>query len=339
MKEMIEHIAAGHDLTLEQAYQAMDKLMSGEVNAVQTAAFLTALKCKGEAVPEIAGFAKAMRDKSIKVPLNGLRAVDVCGTGGDHSGTFNISTAAAFVVAGAGVPVAKHGNRSVSSSSGSADVLIELGVPVELTPEQSAAALHEVGITFLFAPLYHPAMKHVAPVRRDLGLKTVFNILGPLTNPAGTRLQMIGTYSAASAQKMAAAAEMLDMEKVCFVCNGDRFDEILLHQPTRVFEYSQKSGLAEYSVSAADFGFPQVDLSEVQGGSPQKNAAILEQILSGQVLNGAAYTVLANAAMGLYAAGLSTSLKDCASAATDALKSGRARQKLRSLREFGADRA
>jgi len=268
MKELIEQIAAGRDLTMEQARQAMDKLMSGEVNAAQTAAFLTALKCKGEAVPEVAGFAKSMREKSIKVPVNGMKAVDVCGTGGDHSGTFNISTAAAFVVAGAGVPVAKHGNRSVSSNSGSADVLIELGVPVELTPEQSAAALQQVGITFLFAPLYHPAMKHVAPVRRDLGLKTVFNILGPLTNPAGTRSQMIGTYSDITARKMAAAAEMLNMEKVCFVCNGDRFDEILLHQPSRVFEYTQQNGLSDYTVSAADFDLPSVALSEVQGCTP-----------------------------------------------------------------------
>ena len=189
IKYYIEKVIDKENLTIKEAYDAMDKIMSGEVNPSQLAGFLIALKSKGETAEEIGGFANAMRNKSIKLDVEGENIIDVCGTGGDYSGTFNISTTTAFIVAGAGIKVAKHGNRSISSNSGSADVLSELGININLNAEQSQRALTKVGISFLFAPNFHPAMKYAAPVRKELGIKTVFNLLGPLTNPANTKKQ------------------------------------------------------------------------------------------------------------------------------------------------------
>ena len=202
--------------------------MSGNENNSKIASLLTALKIKGETSEEVAGFVKAMREKVINIKCENERVIDVCGTGGDGSGTFNISTAVSFVVAGAGVNVAKHGNRSISSKSGSSDVLHELGVDVQLNPELSEKALNEIGIAFLFAPLYHPAMKHVAPIRKELEFRSIFNILGPLTNPAGVKRQMIGTFNDDTAKLMTDAIKLLEMEKVAFLCTNNSFDEITL---------------------------------------------------------------------------------------------------------------
>ena len=222
MKSYIEKVIIREDLTFEEAYHVMHTIMSGEVNNAHLAGILIALKAKGECAAEIAGFAKAMREKSIKVKVSNPNVIDVCGTGGDDSGTFNISTAAAFVVAGAGVAVAKHGNKSISSRSGSADVLTEMGININLSPDATKQALEEIGISFLFAPQYHPAMKYAAVVRKELGMKTAFNLLGPLTNPAGTKRQLIGVYNNRSAKLLAEAAQYLDMEHVCFICTGDK---------------------------------------------------------------------------------------------------------------------
>lgn len=216
MKYFIQKVLDKNDLSLDESYSAMQKIMSGAISNSQMAAFLVALKFKSESPEEVAGFAKAMRDKSIKINCDSQNVIDVCGTGGDESGTFNISTATSFVVAGAGIKVAKHGNRSISSKCGSADVLQELGVKIDLTPEQSEEALNKVGIAFLFAPIYHPAMKHAAQVRKELAMKTIFNLLGPLTNPAGTKKQIVGTFHRRAAELLTDAAQFLDYEKIIF---------------------------------------------------------------------------------------------------------------------------
>jgi len=236
MKIILEKITAGENLSFEESKQVMGFIMDGQASPEEIAGLLIGLKTKGETADEVAGAAHAMRTRSIKIDSRGNHVIDVCGTGGDNSGTFNISTTAAFVVAAAGIRVAKHGNRSITSKSGSADVLKALGININMTPERATEALDQVGLTFLFAPDYHPAMKHVAPVRRELGMKTIFNMLGPLTNPAGTKRQLIGTYSRSAAKLMHEAAAMLDMEQVSFVCTADRFDEIILSEPSDVYE-------------------------------------------------------------------------------------------------------
>ena len=335
IKEFTEKIAAGSSLSIDEAFDSMSLIMNGEESPVQTAGFLVALKCKGESFEEVAGFAKAMREKSIKIKADDADVIDVCGTGGDSSGTFNISTAAAFIAAGAGITAAKHGNRSVSSSSGSADVLQELGIKIDLGPAESEKVLNEIGIAFLFAPVYHPAMKHAAPVRKELGMRTVFNILGPLTNPAQTKRQMIGVFSEDAAKIMVKSAELLSMEKVCFVCTEGKYDEVLLHAPVQVFEYSSEFGHKQYEINNESFGFAPVQLDQIIGGTPKDNAVILQRIFNGREKDGCYYTAAANAAMGLYCAGLSNDLKECAEAAEDSILSGKAMQKLEQLRNFG----
>ena len=334
MKKLLDKLVGKNDLTFDEAYSLMSKIMCGELNNSQIAASLIALKIKGEKPDEVAGFANAMRDKSEKVLTNGFSPIDVCGTGGDNSGTFNISTAASFVVAASGIHVAKHGNRSISSKSGSADVLKELGVNIKLTKEQSAEVLKIAGITFLFAPLYHPAMKHAAPVRKELGMKTVFNILGPLTNPAGTKKQVIGTFSNQTAKLMADAAGKLEMERVCFVCTDDKYDEITLTGKTKVFEYSKNDKLNEFEISAATFELEEITLDEIKGDSAKTNAKIILDVFNGNE-SPALYVTAANAALGIYASGVSNDLKESFHIAIDAIKSGRAMNKLNELINIG----
>jgi len=331
----LDKIIAGDNLTVDEAYSVLIKIMDGEVNNALVAALLTALKMKGETHEEVAGFVIAMREKSVKIQSQKNGAIDVCGTGGDSSGTFNISTAAAFVVTGAGVPVAKHGNRSISSSSGSADVLKELGANINLTPDQSKKALEEIGITFLFAPDYHPAMKYVAPVRRELGMKTVFNILGPLTNPANTKKQLIGTFNNKAAEIMAKSAEFLNMEKVCFVCTNNQYDEVLLSGETMVYEYLAGEELKTFKITNESFGYPEVELKEIQGNSAAVNADTIRKIFNGKEKNKAYYVTAANAALGLYSADFSSDLKICTQVAEDSIQSGKALEKLEQFIEFG----
>ncbi len=335
IKGIIEKIISKNNLDIQEAEDVMLHIMEGNVNESHLSALLIALKCKGETHEEVAGFTRGMRKKGLKINTNGYNYIDVCGTGGDHSGTFNISTATAFVVAAAGVGVAKHGNRSISSLSGSADVLRELGVPVHLTPEQSAQALETIGITFLFAPDYHPAMKHVAPVRKNLAMKTVFNILGPLTNPANTKRQLIGTFNDDTASLMANAAKLLDMERVCFICTDNRYDEILLNKDTRVFEYTGNGAVKTYIVNHETFGYPEVTLEEIKGDSPERNADIIRQLFTGRKKDAAFYVVVANAALALYTSGFSERMETCRIAAEEAVISGAAGEKLESLIAFG----
>lgn len=335
MTEELNKVIEGNNLTFEEAYNVMYSIMSGSENNSKIAALLTALKIKKETPEEVAGFAKAMREKVIKIECNGKNTIDVCGTGGDGSGSFNISTAVAFVVAGAGVKVAKHGNRSISSKSGSSDVLHELGVEVKLTPELSKRALDEIGIAFLFAPLYHPAMAHVAPVRKELEFRSIFNILGPLANPAGTKRQLIGTFNDYTAKLMAEAIKYLDMDRVCFVCSNNSFDEISLTHPSNVIETFGKNSMHLYELTHQSFNFPELKLSEIGGGSAKENAEIIYKIFSGREKTPGYYIVAANAAMALKVSGISEDLSECLSIAEESIQSGRTLNKLLELKEFG----
>ncbi|MCZ7601336.1 MAG: anthranilate phosphoribosyltransferase [Melioribacteraceae bacterium] len=335
MKAELEKVIEGHNLTFDEAYEVMYSIMSGNENNSKIASLLTALKIKGETSEEVAGFVKAMREKVIKIKCENERVIDVCGTGGDGSGTFNISTAVSFVVAGAGVSVAKHGNRSISSKSGSSDVLHELGVDVQLNPELSEKALNEIGIAFLFAPLYHPAMKHVAPIRKELEFRSIFNILGPLTNPAGVKHQLIGTFNDDVARLMTDAIRLLEMEKVAFLCTSNRYDEITLTDITKVFEVNHDNSMYFYTLTNENFGYPKATLEQLQGGSAKENAEIIYKVFSGET-NGAAYeVVVANAAMALKTAGVSDDLIECKEIAEESIKSGATLRKLKELKEFG----
>ncbi len=335
IKKMLEKLVSGSSLSLDESRLVMNEIMRGNVNPSLLSGLLIALKSKGESAEEIAGFALTMRENGIKINYADDNVIDVCGTGGDSSGTFNISTAAAFVVAGAGVKVAKHGNRSISSNCGSADVLRELGVNINLPEEETAEALKEIGITFLFAPQYHPAMKHAAKVRKELGMKTIFNLLGPLTNPAGVKKQIIGTYSDNAAKLLSQAAQYLEFDKVCFLCAGNKYDEVILDQKTKMIEYN-KNGLTETEISAETFGYPEVNISEIQGGDAKDNAKIILEIFKNKNRNGAFHTICANAALALYSADFSDDLRECKNAAEKSILEGAALDKLNSLIEFGS---
>jgi anthranilate phosphoribosyltransferase len=334
MKEYLEKIVSKENLSFEESFYVMSEIMSGNVNNSHLAGLLIALKSKGETPEEVAGFAKAMREKSIKINCRDINAIDVCGTGGDGSGTFNISTATAFAAAGAGVKVAKHGNRSISSKCGSADVLQELGININLSPELSEEALNEIGITFLFAPLYHPAMKYAAPVRKELGIKTVFNMLGPLTNPAGVKKQIIGTFNSKAAKIMSEAAKYLDLNKVCFLCCNDKYDEVYLGDFTTVYEYNKDSGIKQYMISNETFNYPLISDHQIQGDTPRINAQIILEVFENKTKNGAFHTIAANTALALFCAGLSEDLNECKEAAEESIFSGAALNKLNDLRKF-----
>ncbi len=335
MKEQLEKVIEGHSLSFDEAYNVMYSIMSGNENNSKIASLLTALKIKGETSEEVAGFVKAMREKVIKIKYDDERTIDVCGTGGDGSGTFNISTAVSFVVAGAGVKVAKHGNRSISSKSGSSDVLHELGVDVQLTPEFSEKALNEIGIAFLFAPLYHPAMKHVAPIRKELEFRSIFNILGPLTNPAGVKKQLIGTFSDSTAKLMTDAIKLLQMERVAFLCTNNAFDEITLTHPTKVYEVNNDHSMYFYELTNESFKFPQIKLENIQGGSAKENAQIIHDVFSGKYKGAPYEVVIANSAMALKTSGVSNNLLECKKIAEESIDSGATLSKLNELKEFG----
>ncbi|OIP62031.1 MAG: anthranilate phosphoribosyltransferase [Ignavibacteria bacterium CG2_30_36_16] len=334
MKMCLQKITEKEHLSFDEAYELMNKIMSGKANNSEIAGLLMALKVKGETSEEIAGFATAMRANSIKIKCDDENVIDVCGTGGDNSGSFNISTAVAFVAAGAGVSVAKHGNRSVSSKSGSADVLQQLGINIELTREESEAVLNKIGVAFLFAPLYHPAMKYAAHVRRELGVKTVFNLLGPLTNPAGVQKQIIGTYNNSAAKTLAGAASYLDHKRVCFLCSEDKYDEIYLGGITGIHEYNCREEIKYYELTNESFFYPNVTPEQIQGGSPEVNAKIIMDVFENRTPTGAFHTVAANTALALYAAGFSNNLNECKAAAEESILSGAALKKLNTLKYF-----
>ena len=342
------HKLANHRqaLSREEARAVMAEILSGQTTDAQIAALLVALHMKGETVEEIVGFAEAIRAAAAplnRAELNGDSALDVsgterdalvdtCGTGGDASGTFNISTATALTVAGAGVRVAKHGNRSVTSKCGSADVVEALGVNISLPPARMAACLKEVGIAFLFAPSMHSAMKYVQPARRELRLRTVFNLLGPLTNPAGASAQVVGVYSESLVEKLASALLMLGLKRALVVHGRDGLDEISISGPTKVAEV-RDGWMTAYEISPEQFGFTRAPIESISGGDAKANAEIIRQILDGKK-SPRRDVVLLNAAAAMVAAGRADSIKDAVPLAEKSLDSGAAKQKLAGLVEF-----
>ena len=301
VKNALASVVDGGSLTVDEARAAMGSVMDGEATPALLAALLVALRMRGETVDELAGFATAMRERVLRVEAPS-GTVDTCGTGGDGSGTFNISTAAALVVAGAGVPVAKHGNRAITSASGSADVLDALGVRIDHDAESAGAALRDVGFAFLFAPGFHPAMRHAGPTRREIGVRTAFNLLGPLTNPAGARRQVVGVADPAAAPRLAAVLHRLGVERA-FVVGGERIDELPLDGTGTIHDVTP-AGIEVRPVDAAALGLSRAANNRLAGGTPNENAAIIETILRGEpgarrdvvVLNAAAALVVAGVA-------------------------------------------
>jgi anthranilate synthase/phosphoribosyltransferase len=318
------------DLDRRQAYEVMDEIMGGAATPAQIAAFLVAMRMKGERVQEVAGLAQAMRDKATTVPTRHPNAIDMCGTGGDGKGTFNISTVASFVVAGGGVAVAKHGNRSVSSRCGSADVLAALGVKIDLTAEQMSQCLDEVGMAFLFAPTLHSATKHAVGPRREIGTRTVFNILGPLTNPAGVKRQLLGVYDRRLAILMAEVLAELGTEHALVVHSDDGLDEISIFGPTQVVEL-YKGRISERTLTPKDFGFVQSGENGIIGGDAGQNARIALRILEGEPGPGRDI-VVTNAAGGFVVAGVAKNIAEGIALARKSIDSGAAREKLEALR-------
>ena len=325
IREAISAAVALHDLTEGQAAGVMEEIMSGEATPAQLAAFLTALRLKGETVDEIAGMARVMRAKACRVECEGA-LLDTCGTGGDASGTFNVSTAAAFVAAAAGARVAKHGNRAMSSRCGSADVLEALGARIDLSPEEAAACLEETGFCFMFAPRFHPAMRFAAGPRREIGIRTVFNILGPLCNPAGATRQVLGVADGSLGEKMAQALVRLGCERAIIVHGEDGLDEVSPSAVSQVWEI-RDGGLERYCVSPQDAGLAHHPLASVGGGTPEDNARMLRSVLGGQRGALRDFTLL-NAAAGLMAYGLAADFADGVATAAAAIDSGGALAKL-----------
>jgi anthranilate phosphoribosyltransferase len=335
----LERVADRRDLTAAEAQSAMEMILGGTAGEAQIAAFLTALRMKGETAEELVGFARAMRAKV--TPVNVLTNVgpllDTCGTGGDCAGTFNVSTLAAFVVAGAGVRVAKHGNRSISSQCGSADLLEAMGIDIALSPDDTARAIAEVGIGFLFAPALQPAMRHAQPVRRELRLRTVFNLLGPLTNPANATAQVVGTPSTHSAELVARALASLGLERGFVVHGSDGLDEITTTGPTTVFAI-EAGKVERRTVEPADFAVRTAAPGELKGGDVARNHAIARAVLDGE--RGAARDiVLVNAAAGLVAAGRVTTFLEGAAVAAVSIDTGAARRKAEELARFRPSRS
>jgi anthranilate phosphoribosyltransferase len=333
MKEYTEKCLAGKNLSAEEAADALEIIITNRATDSQIAGLLVALRAKGETVDEIVGFARTMREHSIKVHLDDPDAIDMCGTGGDGRGTVNISTIASLVVAGAGVTVAKHGNRSVSSQTGSADLLAALGVNVQLTAERAGECVNRTGIGFLFAPTFHPAMKHAAKPRVELGFRTIFNMLGPITNPAGVKKQLIGAYQTTVASNLAGALAKLETGRACVVHSSDGMDEVSLAGSTSVFEVNGDRSVRRYFVHPEDFGFGRMSLEGLRGGDSQDNARIATSVLRGEP-SVVRDVVVANASLGIRIAGRANDLRQGTMMAIESIDSGRAMAKLETLVEY-----
>ncbi len=333
LRSAIELLAEGRSLTAAGAAAAFQVVMRGEASPVQVAALLIGLRAKGETPEEVAGAALALRRAMVRLEVaDGDGMVDTCGTGGGRVGTLNLSTAAAFVVAGAGVPVAKHGNRSFTSRSGSADVLEALGVEIGLPPDRAAQVLEAAGLVFLFAPTYHPAMRHVGAVRRELAVPTIMNLLGPLVNPAGVQRQVIGVADPLRAPPVAGALARLGARHALVLHAEVGMDEVSPCGPTGVWEV-REGAVERWTIHPADYGLDCDDLDGLAGGEPAENAARIEAILAGQQHRATRCAVLLNAAAALYVSGNGWSLKEAAERARTALESGAARAVLERLRQ------
>lgn len=331
IQEAISKLIRKRDLVQGETQQVMNEIMEGKATDAQIAGFLVALRNKGETVNDITACARIMRQKSHSINPKADFLVDTCGTGGDNSNTFNISTASSFVVSGAGAAVAKHGNKSVSSRCGSADVLRELGVGLELQPKQVEKCIEEIGIGFMFAPVFHPAMKYAANARRELGIRTIFNILGPLTNPANAKSQLIGVFDEALLMDIVQVAKNLGSRHVIAV-NGNGLDEITSCAKTSVCEL--KNGSVDfYGINPQDFGFKLSSLNEIRGGSPKENAEIILDVLNGA--DGPRRDiVLLNSAAALLASEIVSDYKDSLELAAHSIDSGKALEKMKMLVEF-----
>ena len=333
IRETIAELVSGATLSEHAAVGAMEEIMTGAATPAQVGSFLTALRIKGETVEEVSGLARVMRDQALHVSLSErMQAVDTCGTGGDASGTFNVSTAAGLVVAGLGQPVAKHGNRAASSRCGSADVLEALGVRLELGPEQVAACIEEVGFGFMFAPAYHPAMRYVGPVRREIGIRTVFNILGPLTNPASVKYQVLGVADARLLPLMGEVLLRLGCRRALVVHGEDGLDELSISAPTLVCEVDGIAGeLHTYSIIPADLGLAEHSHESVLGGSAEENALAMRKLLGGEQSAGLTDMVALNAGAALYVTGRVPNLHQGVEMARHHVLSGKALQTLDAL--------
>jgi anthranilate phosphoribosyltransferase len=336
IKHSIQAVVDGRALTTDEATATMDAIMTGRTTDAQIGALVTALRMRGETVEEIAGFARAMRQHALKVNVesDGRPLVDTCGTGGDASGTFNISTTAAFVIAGAGIRVAKHGNRAVTSKCGSADLLEGLGVKIELTPEQVAECVEKVGIGFMFAPAFHPAMRFVGPARREIGIRTIFNVLGPLTNPAGARHQLVGVGHPSIAGKLASVLGLLGSEHAVLVHAEEGLDELGISGPSAVTEFDARTGATTtYKIDPRDYGLTVANVEELRGGGVGENIKITRGILAGE--NGPRRSVtLLNAGAGIYAANAAESIGEGIEIAKASIDSGKALASLDGLVEL-----
>jgi anthranilate phosphoribosyltransferase len=329
----LNQLINGQDLSFAEMQALMRQVMSGELTHAQMAAILVALRIKGESVDEIAAAASVMRELSTKVAtLASPHLIDTCGTGGDGIQTFNVSTVSALVAAAAGAKVAKHGGRSVSSSCGSADVLEALGVNVNLTPAQVASAVEEIGIGFMFAPNHHSAMKHAAPVRRELGVRTLFNLLGPLTNPANAKRQIMGVFSPALTVKLAQVLQQLGSEHVLVVCGADGMDEISFTGDSHIAEL--KNGqVTEYTINPSQFGMPTHQLASIQIDNAEQSKAMILAVLNGE-LGAARDIVLLNAGAAIYVAGLADCLAAGINKAAEVIDQGLALAKLNALQQY-----
>ncbi len=338
--EAVRILVERRDLSRIEAAAAMEAIMSGAATSAQIAAFLTALRMKGETVEELIGFAQVMRQKVVRIRTRGDEVaaltgtdremlIDTCGTGGDATGTFNVSTATAFVVAGAGLRVAKHGNRSVSSLCGSADVVEALGINLELAPQKVGRCVDEVGVGFLYAPMLHTAMKHVMPARREMGIRTVFNMLGPLTNPAGANAQIIGVYAAELTEPLARVLAELGTIRAFVVHGSDNLDEISNTGESRLSEVREGT-VRTFTVRPEDFGMPRASIKDLQGGDREQNAQIIRGLLDGES-GPRRDIVLMNAAAALVAGGRARDLKEGVGLAAQSIDDGGARGKLELL--------
>ncbi len=328
--EAIDKLVRSESLNNAEAGESMEEIMSGTATHAQIGAFLVALRMKGETIEEIAALAHVMRDRAVTVELGDMCVVDTCGTGGDRSGTFNISTASAFVTAAAGVPVAKHGNRAMSSRCGSADVLEALGVDINLDAEGVVRCIKYAGIGFMFAPLFHPAMKYAAPVRRELGTRTVFNILGPLTNPARARRQVLGVSNASLAPKMAGALEQLGAHHALVVHGHGGLDELTVTGPSLIYRVRAGRPIERMEVQPEDFGFSTARLEALAGGSAEENAETIRNVLAGEQ-GPRRDVVLMNASAALLVADVVATLQEGAKLAAQAIDNGAALQTLACL--------
>ncbi len=326
IKQAIHEVIEGKDLCFEAAKEVMNEIMSGETTPAQMAAFLTGLRMKGETIDEITACASVMREKALKLKPD-FPVIDIVGTGGDEAGTFNISTTSAFVVAAGGIPVAKHGNRSVSSKSGAADVLEHLGVNLNLTADQSEKILEDTGMCFLFAQTYHSSMKYAAPVRKELGVRTIFNILGPLSNPAGATMQLLGVYDRKLVEPLAQVLSNLGVKRGLVVFGDDGLDEATVTGPTHVCEI-RFGEMTHYDITPEQFGLNRCTLPELVGGTPSENAQIAKDILNGKLTGPKRDIVILNSALSLYLGVDDCSISECIKTASGLIDSGKAAAKL-----------